>query len=272
MQKNLLNFIIAVAVLGIIVGIARDYVFSDHSSKEVQTIVPTTVAATPTPDPNPKTVCNTSFFSMKKGTQWKYQLTTTSPTVIHTLFTNEVIATNESSITLKTTIDGEKNSTQTILQCRKKGIYGIPVPLFSSQQFSKILALGTFSSMIKFDSSILFIPTDRTFVRGGSWDSMLNITLPFNTSEISIKLENKVESEKEEYLFSQGTMKTYLVSTHADMSSLKQFIGSPQSGNTRKVYVSKYAEKIGLISMDLYFDLKSPDISNGTLKLLQFTP
>jgi hypothetical protein len=274
MQKNVLNFIIAIAILGIIVGLARDYIFSNHTQKEEVTVVPTLSKPSPTPDLNPKVACNSNFFTVKKGTVWKYQLALDSPTKVNTLFTNEVIATSESSITLKTTINNEKTSSQTILQCRKNGIYGLPIPLFSSEQFAKALSLGNVTNLIKIDPSILFIPTDETFVAGGRWDSELNIkvSLLMEGPAMAIKLKNTVIPDKKEYVLNQGFLQTYEVTTIADFSSVKQFIGNPQTGIIRKIYVSKYAPHMGVVSMNLYFDFKNANVSNGTLTLLQFIP
>ena len=284
MQKNVLNFIIAVAVLGLVIGISRDYFFKDKTEeipRNTQTQIPTLI-----PSKNPETqltICKNNYFNFKKGTTWKYELKSNNSTQY---FTTTIIQANPTYIVVETKFDDKQKSSTSKIQCKKDGLYGLPFPIFNfsssdsltpTKQASQINSLTSF---LKFDTDVRFLPTSDVLTRNNSWTTKipLKLSLPINLP-IDITINNSVKNVMKRQILNQGTKNTISISSEFDPKSLGQLGGvmgmggvkNTKEDNTKmKLLDYTLAENIGITNMEAHLDFENSANTSMEITLIEF--
>lgn len=190
MNSKILNYVIAISIIGISIISIKDYLTELNTKKIIEakkTTYKQNIQPTNIPEKIKETKeipCVNKFFSFKKGTSWDYKVSVDYKILNNKqntteYFTNKIVATSSSTITIETTYKDKKEKDTTIIYCKEDGLHNIPFPMLN-----KI--------------STLLIPPDTLITKGNFWNNYLTINLPFklpisiSIPDIDLSLKNNV--------------------------------------------------------------------------------
>ncbi len=220
MSPKLQNLLIGASLLGIFIYFASDVFKKNYNPPTV----PKEKVAIVTPVPTEALAeCSGPYINIKEGAVWKYKITTTGTNAetvtISTQLTRKSLGRIEFSTANATT--GKKVSTEIL--CKNSGIYGLPIPLFSTKAFDNVP-----SELISpLTQSVLFIPNKKVY-KNKAWSSEIDISslLPIKTGAYPLAINFNVTKSGEITLPNKKSVQGISISTSSnpqgsiDLSSL----------------------------------------------------
>lgn len=282
MNKKFLNLLIAISTIGIVFLFARDTFFAPiRSRKLVANITP---SKTPTisniKNIDSPTACQHKYFNFAKGTAWRYKLnsnidikgdTKNSSKNSEYYFTNRLVQASPSSAVMETIFDNDDEKIQTILTCRKSGIYGFPFPFtgpdLQKQTLDKSKALFAFG---KIDKNMLFLPAGSKLKVGESWQSKISVNTPIPfLSSINITIGNKIAGQRMKTTKEKTTIKILDIE-----SKIEKFDFALDSIKLPKDNIFTYSLEENTGVSNFVVDFKLPEFGSfaSSLELIDFKP
>lgn len=220
MSPKLQNLLIGASLLGIFMYFASDVFKKNYNPPTV----PKEKVAIVTPIPTEALAeCSGPYINIKEGAVWKYKIITTSTetetVTISTQLTRKSLGRIEFLTTNTTT--GEKVSTEIL--CKNSGVYGLPIPLFSTNTFGDVPS----DLIAPLTQSVLFIPNKKVY-KNKAWNSEVDISsfLPIKTGAYPLAINFNVTKSGEITLPNKKSVQSISISTSAnpqgslDLSSL----------------------------------------------------
>ncbi|OGK19651.1 hypothetical protein A3D80_01950 [Candidatus Roizmanbacteria bacterium RIFCSPHIGHO2_02_FULL_40_13b] len=249
MNSRILNAIIIVSLVGI-VGISLHDRFFPKKEVVVQaptiTQAPVVVESAKSSQDTSTAPCQSDYFNFKKGSAWKYKL------LVGDVTTSTITATTSSSVTI-TTVFPKKEPVETVLTCRKTGVYGLPLALLPESPLQSILST--------ISGSVLLISTNDTLKVNSSWESPIDINLkiPFISTD-GVKVVSTVEKQVGD---------TLTISSKLILGSIPEGLSPIKNG---KVIEYQLQKNVGIKSLKFLVGESASATGSGQLNLVSFTP
>lgn len=258
-NNKILNFVIAVSILGIIIAISRDYLFKrsvQQVAQKDQTVIPTLIS-TPAVAQLGTVPCKNSFFVFKKGTTWRYKILNGTK---ESFLTSETIASTSSSITLQTTFEDTKEKSTSTILCKEDGVYGLPFPIVSFLTQDKTSGLGGLAQYIKIDNNLKLLPEEKLLTSNGTWKTPIpiSVSLPIKLP-ISVNLNNNVSGILTKSILNKTNLREITVQSTLDLSGLQGMGIANQNPTGTKatpanILEYKIAEGIGITELKILME------------------